>query len=177
MRKLSLCLLALMLSLLGRQPHAHAQAPAGGIEVTFPAGWNLVSLPAGTSLSGIPGPLYTFQSSDAGYETVQPAQGTRTGFGYWAYFPADTTLTLAAGTNAPTQIPLPAGQWVMLGDPSGTQWANIAGVDAAYYYDTRSGYTSGLNCVAQCTNVAPSEGVWVYSAEGTTLTIALNPMP
>lgn len=177
MRKGATCLLALMLALLGRQPHGHAQTLTSGIEVTFPAGWNLVSLPAGTSLSGIAGPLYTFQPGDTSYETVQPAQGTRSGVGYWAYFPADTTVTLATGNNAPMQMPLPAGQWVMIGDPSGAQWATVSGTDAAYYYDTRSGYTSGVNCISQCTNIAPSEGVWVYSAAGATLTITLNPMP
>ena len=158
---------------------------SGAHTVTYSPGWNLVALPAGTNLSGLAGPLYTWQAGDTGYETIQLSQGTKTGLGYWAYVPARTTLTLAAGSNTSTQISLPAGQWDMIGDPSGSEFAIVNGVDVAYAYDPINGYTSALGCgvapapgiVVHCAVLSPGEGAWIYSAAGSTVNISMVTAP
>jgi hypothetical protein len=178
-RKLVIPRIALVLLLPGPGGHARAQTPPAGMGIEFSAGWNVVSLPAGTNLSGVQGPLYTLQPGDTSYEAVQPSQGTKNGVGYWAYFPAPTLIYLGAGSTAPMQVSLPAGQWVMLGDPSGTgdNWATISGIDATYHYDSQYGWLFGLNCSPRCTIIAPAEGVFVYSAAGGTATITVMPPP
>lgn len=182
MAKLAIAVFALALIVLGSGGHALAQTPTPPQTVTYAAGWNLVAFPAGTSLAGIQGSLYTWQPGDTSYEIVQPSQGAKNGLGYWVYFPSKTTVTLAAGSNATMQVTLPAGQWAMLGDPSGTEFASIQGMDAAYTYNPAGGYSANVSCGLPvpgvvCAQLGPGDGVWVYSAAGATISIALHPFP
>jgi hypothetical protein len=117
-------------------------------------------VPLGTNIPGPLGPIYTWQAGDMAYEMVQnPQQGT----GYWVYFAMPTSVTLKF--TGPLQItkPLPAGQYIMVGNP-GNAAAILRGADAAYLYDPTTGY--------QLTDqIPPGEGAWVISQAGGTLTI------
>lgn len=178
LQKLTIALVVLVGFLLSQHHPAAAQTPTAGLSIAFPAGWNLVSFPAGTSLSSLPGPLYTLQPGDTNYEVVQPSQGSKNGVGYWAYFAAPTTLILGAGSTASMQVALPPRQWAMLGNPSGgSEFAKISGIDSACYYDPRSGYNCGPCTVAQCVQLNPGQGAWVYSASGGIATISLVEFP
>ena len=173
--------LAALLLVLGRGGFARAQAPTAPQTFTYSAGWHLAAFPSGTNLSAITGPLYTWQPGDTSYETVQPSQGAKNGLGYWAYFASPTTITLAAGSNTPTQLNLPAGQWAIAGDPSGAEFAMISGIDMAYTYDPTNGYVSVLGACGgaapppgvtpHCAFLSAGQGVWIYSAAGSTVSI------
>lgn len=141
------------------------QAQSTGSTVTYQPGWNLVALPPGTVLTGADGPLYTYQAGDTNYETVQQGQATTSAYGYWAYFTTATTETLAAGSNAAATVTAPAGQYIMVGNPSGSQSASVSGADIVYGFDTAA------NNYAVTTTLAPGQGAWVYSASGGTITI------
>lgn len=173
-------LLATLLLVLGRGSSARAQAPIAPQTLTYSAGWHLVAFPSGTNLSGIVGPLYTLQPGDTSYETIQTSQGTKNGLGYWAYFASPTAITLAAGTTTQVQLNLPAGEWAMVGDPSGTEFAVINGIDAAFTYDPTNGYVSALGCgpattpgiTSHCALLSSGQAAWIYSAAGSTVSIA-----
>ncbi len=150
-------------------PAATPATNSDGASLTFPAGWNLVSLPPDTDLSTISGPLYTWQPGDTDYETIDPANGTSYGFGYWAYFSASTQVTLGSGKTDFFALLAPAGQYVMLGDPSGTEAAVITGADIAYIYDPVAGQYGAGDIIT------PGQGAWVYSANGGPVTV--TPMP
>lgn len=133
----------------------------GGIKVTYPAGWNLVAIPPNTQIPGPLGPVYTWQAGDTAYETVQnPQQGQ----GYWVYFNTATTATLSSGSPQTFSTRLPAGQYIMVGNP-GSFPATVRGADVVYAYDPASGYK-------QTTTLAPGQGAWVLSNSGGTVTIS-----
>jgi hypothetical protein len=130
----------------------------------YGAGWNLIAAPAGTDLSGATGPLYTLQPGDSGYQTVQQSTGTLTGLGYWADFSATATVGLAAGSNAPYSVDAPAGQFVMIGDPSGTEPATVSGADDVWTYTPPTGYV-------QSARLTPGQGAFAVSLGGGTITV------
>lgn len=140
-------------------------APSIARQIPGLRGWNLVAGPPGTDFSAAQGELYTFQAGDVGYEGVQPGRGTTAGYGYWAYFSSQAEVQLAAGTDAPQSITSTAGQWVLIGDPSGTLAATIRGADLVYRpADVPGGY--------QPTAIlAPGQGAWAYSAQGGAITL------
>lgn len=149
-------------------PAARAQAPTpitSGSAVTYATGWNLVAFPGGTDLSQVTGPFYTWQPADTNYETIDPTQqATSSGFGYWAYFSSSTTLTLGAGSNDFYAVLAPAAQYIMIGNPSGTESAVVSGADAVDSYDPVAGYgTSPI--------LNPGQGAWVISNSGGPITV------
>jgi hypothetical protein len=135
--------------------------PGRGVNVSYPAGWNLIAVPENTMLPAPQGPLYTFQAGDTAYETVQ---NTQSGLGYWAYFSSPATATLASGSPQSVTKSLPAGQYVMLGNP-GSFPATVKGADVVYAYDPATGYQ-------QTTTLQPGQGAWVLSTNGGTVTIS-----
>jgi hypothetical protein len=150
----------------GSPQPAQGAAPAAGataISASYPAGWNLIALPPGTSLTGTQGPLYTLQPGDSTYETIQSSAAGMSGFGYWAYFAGTTTLPVAAGGGS-YSVRAPAGQFIMVGDPSGSLPARISGADLAYTYDPVSGYQ-------QTTRLTPGKGALVIAVAGGTITV------
>lgn len=163
-----LALLAGSLLLVGA-PSARAQTPAPataspGNTVTYAAGWNLVAFPQLTDLSQVAGPLYTMQAGDTDYETIDPTQGTQTGFGYWAYFASSGSVTLNdAGPFFATLAP--AGSYIMVGNPSGTSSAVVSGADLVYTYDPVAGYN-------QTPILNPGQGAWVLSYAGAPITVS-----
>ena len=168
-KRLAISVVVLLTVLLGTA-RGNARAQGSGSAVIYPAGWNLIAAPPGSDLSGALPPLFTLQSGDATYENIDPSQ-TAEAAGYWAYFPVDTTVALAAGDASPYTVQPPAGQYVMLGNPSGTVAAQISGADLVYRYDPVNGYQ-------RATTLLPGQGAWVESGVGGPITITpLVPAP
>jgi PKD repeat protein len=143
-----------------------ATATPTGPSVLYPTGWNLVAGATGQTFPGASGPLYTFQAGDTDYETLPQGSPISAGRGYWAYFNAPTNVPLAASTQSSITVNAPAGQFIMVGNPSQTQTMTVRGADVVYLFDpTANMYTA--NTVLQ-----PGKGAWVYSEAGATITIA-----
>jgi hypothetical protein len=138
-------------------------SPQPGPQVVYGGGWNLIGVPDGTVLPPTDA-LYTWQTSANSYAT---ATATQAGKGYWAFFPNNSNPIFLPQTSpsAPTlRINLPAGQWVMIGNPY-SQTASVSGADVVFAYDPMSGYRS-------VTTLAPGLGAWAFSASGGTVVIA-----
>jgi plastocyanin len=140
-----------------------ALAPSTGLSVSYGAGWNLVSGPAGMILSGTSGPLYTLRAGDTAYETVPAGTPLAANVGYWAYFNGPSTETLALSAATPVSIPLPAGQYVLIGNSSSMPMT-VAGADSVLTYDPLRGYQSA-------TVLQPGQGAWAYSRAGGALSM------
>lgn len=137
-----------------------------GPSVLYPTGWNLVAGATGQTFPGASGPLYTFQAGDTNYETLPQGSPISAGRGYWAFFNAPTNVPLIASTQSSITVNVPAGQFIMVGNPSQTQTMTVRGADVVYLFDpTANNYTAS--------NVLPpGKGAWVYSDAGATITIA-----
>lgn len=146
---------------------ARAAAPVraqSGIGVTYHAGWNLIGGPDGTTLSGA-ATLVTMGPGDPDYVRL-PSQGPIAGGrGYWAYFAADTTITLAGAGQASIQVPAPPGQYIMIGNPSGVQSAVVSGADDVEIWDNASG------TYQRTTVLGVGQGGWAMSRAGGVVTI------
>ena len=130
-----------------------------GAEVTYPPGWNLVGVPTGTFLtepcvSDFPAlqppcppvppnaprtisVVYTWDTDGTAYQPVQPGGTDRLlegGTGYWVYFHETAPNTLPATSPQTVTRPLPAGRFVLIGNP-GTTPTTVSGADAVYVYD------------------------------------------
>jgi plastocyanin len=140
-------------------------------QVLYHAGFNIVGVPSGATLSSATA-IYALSADGSGYEAVDPGRPLDGGKGYWAYFTADTTANIPDGSNAPISLTAPAGQWLLVGDPSGTSPAMVTGADAVYTYDPVAGqYTA-------TTRLLPGQGAWAISLRGGTITITPGqPMP
>jgi hypothetical protein len=133
----------------------------GANTIVYPAGWNLVA-GTGLPLMGSDGPLYTFDPAAGSYQTVPAGTRLTPGAGYWAFFdcPTQRSLPVVAPQQASPQ--LPAGKWVMIGDPNFSP-VSVSGADVVYIYLPGSGYE-------QATTLQPGQGAWAYSAAGGTVT-------
>ncbi|HLZ69252.1 MAG TPA: hypothetical protein VKV26_05005 [Dehalococcoidia bacterium] len=177
----SLLWLPLLLFLAGGRaaPHtgvAQTATPTGGpppLLIPYSAGWNLISVTQAGA--GIPEnvQLYTLAPGGMTYAAVSPTD-TKPGVGYWAYFPTDNHVllipqTLCQSCGAPlSPITLPAGQWVMTGDPI-TAPVTLTGADAVYVYGASTGQYQ------QSTRLYPGQGAFAYSAAGSKLTFSYGP--
>jgi len=144
------------------------------LQVAYAGGWNLVGVPSETTLSGFDpqgrstgpvGPLLTSQPAGGGYQSAPAGTNFQPGLGYWAYFAAPTTVSLASSGPQSLSATIPPGQYVMVGNP-GQAAVTISGADAIYTYDT-----TGNTYVATST-LDPGQGALVYSARGGAITIA-----
>jgi hypothetical protein len=142
-----------------------AASPGSGT-ASYAAGWNLVAGPAGTIFTGAVGPLYTYQAGDTAYEAVPGTTASVGGRGYWAYFTQPATVVLAGPSAPSASVPAPAGQWVMVGNPSATMPAHVSGADLLFGYDPASGGYAAI------TTLAPGHGAWAISFSGGTIGIA-----
>lgn len=131
-----------------------------GISVTYQPGWNLIALPPGAYIPGPLGPLYTFQAGNTDYQVAQNGQS---GLGYWAYFSTPTTAVLPLTLPDSVTLQLPAGQFIMVGNPS-SKTATVSGADIVYTYSPTDGYQA-------TTTLQPGQGAWVFSYNGGTVTI------
>jgi hypothetical protein len=154
-RSIGLVLLAGLLGGTAGYAPSEAQVSATGVSVTYARGWNLVSTPPGTA--GLPpAPFYALLPGDPSYEL---AEVPPTSEGYLAYFPASATVSLGPGSHVPVAVPAPAGQWVTIGNPSGTTPAAIMGASIALAYDPTAGYRP-------VSVLAPGQGAWAVSFNG-----------
>lgn len=177
MQKLCFVLVVLaMLVTLANVPatsFSHAQVPPATL--AYPAGWSIIGVPVGTAITGNIGALYTYQAGDSDYEVLPVGTELQPELGYWAYFPHKSEVQLAPsvasanvnGLPAPTTLVLPAGQWVMVGDPYGLP-VTITGMDRLLFYSGTQGYV-------QVSGLEPGEGGWAYSAAGGSA--VLSPQP
>jgi len=145
---------------------AQSEPPPGYTVIS--AGWNLIST-AGAATLRLPsafGPLYTLQAGDKEYEALGLDQLQR-GAGYWAFFRDNTAVRLPPSADESYSVDVPAGQWIMVGNPSTAASARIAGADTAFVYSPLSGYR-------QDTLVPVGYGAFVYSASGGTITVEVR---
>jgi hypothetical protein len=102
----------------------------------LPQGWNLVAVPNGT----VPGDgALTLQANDTGYEMVPTGTPLVAGLGYWVFVPNQSAVPLASGAST-ANITAPAGQFIMVGDPSGILPATVTGADVLVGFDPAHGY-------------------------------------
>lgn len=136
-----------------------------GQPVSYAAGWNLIGGPTGSIVTGSASPLYTFRAGDTTDESVPTSTALTGGTGYWAYVPSATTSTIAMIGATTVTVPLPAGQFVLIGNP-GDATATVTGADEVLVYDPAS------NGYAPASVLQPGQGAWAYSQSGGTATIA-----
>lgn len=142
------------------QVASNTPPPGPTTGVTYQPGWNLIAVPAGTTFPGSLGTIYTFQAIDAVYQTPP---NPVTGIGYWAFFSTPTTASIPLTGPQTTVKALPAGHWIMIGNPGNTP-ATVMGADIVYAYSAGAGYQS-------TTMLQPGQGVWVISVNGGTVTV------
>jgi len=142
---------------------AHPSGPA----ITYPAGWNLIAAPQGTPFPRTDGPLYTFQPGDTSYESLTPSSTFQAGVGYWAYFATPMTITLSGVSTTSAAVQIPAGDWVLVGNPSSTASVNIHDATSAF------GWAPQTSSYEQVSSLAPGEAAWV--SVGQTDVVALEP--
>ncbi len=139
----------------------------GGVTISTSPGWNLVGGPTGTTVNGNSGALYTYQAADTTYESLSVGTPLQGSLGYWAYFNTPGSLSLPPVGPQSQTVSLPAGHWVMIGNP-GTSPVTVTGADIVYTYNasitTGSPYTS-------TTTLQPGQGAWAISNNGGTATI------
>lgn len=142
-----------------------------GITVTYPAGWNIVGGPTGTVLTGASGSIYTLTPGTSSYVTLPAGTPLQGGSGYWTFFPSPTTVTLAATAATSTTLALPAGTFVLIGNPSNTT-VSVTGYGATVLiYDPTSGAYS------QTSQLNAGQGAWAASATGGQLGIGTGIAP
>jgi len=151
------------------QPNPAGQPP---LPQLYSAGWNLVAV---TQRGDRPpsSALYTLALGGAEYQVV--AGETRPGVGYWAYFPTDNrSFIVPVGfceqcPAAVQPIPLPAGQWVMIGNPyTAPVPITVRGADIVDVYDPTTGMYQ------QTTQLVPGQGAFAYSSAGGVLTFGVT---
>jgi PKD repeat protein len=140
-------------------------APPPGPAVSYAGGWNLIGGPTGSVVTGNTGPLYTFGAGDTSYEMLPSGSTLTGGAGYWANFPAATNSTIAMSGPTSVAAQLPAGQFVMIGNP-GNAPATVSGADLLLIYSPAS------NNYTQTTVLQPGQGAWAFSFGGGTATIS-----
>lgn len=146
-------------------PGSANPAPAGSTTVTYAAGWNIVAGPSGATFSQAAGALNTLQAGDSDYETLAAGAPVAAGRGYWAFFSRPVTMTLGGSSAGSVSLSAPAGQWILVGNPSATAPATVRGADLVYLWDPAANQYSQ-------TNVLPvGRGAWVYSFTGATVTV------
>jgi PKD repeat protein len=145
---------------------ATAMITQAGPIVSYGPGWNLVGGPAGTIFSQASGPLFTFPANSTTYQVLPNTTPVQAGAGYWAFFNQRSTVTLAGNGTTTATINVPAGQFVMIGNPSGTQAVSINGADLAVSWDPQA------NAWKDVSSLAPGAGAWVYVSGGGVVSLA-----
>jgi hypothetical protein len=138
----------------------------GGGTATYPPGWNIVGVPDGTVF---PVDTWIWEPRRGQYSRVPAGAPLSSGRGYWAYFTATQSVPLAAGGPSEVRTVAPAGDWVLIGDPSAASGATIAGADAVYSYDPATGVYNLAN------SLGPGAGAWAISARGGTIVVTARP--
>jgi hypothetical protein len=139
----------------------------------YQPGWNIV---AGNALHllgrtdgrdhGMPGAtdslIYGLNREGIGYTTPTSESELINGQGYWVHFVKQSNAALSVQPGNTGGYTLPAGHWVLIGNPDVTT-VQVSGADVLYIYDPTSGYQPA-------TSLAPGQGAVAYSAPGGVLT-------
>lgn len=136
-----------------------------GPTVTYAQGWNLVGGPSGQTFTQADGPLYSYPAGATAYTAVPNTTPISGGQGFWAYFSQSTTVALTGTSSSTASVSAPAGQYIMVGNPSTTQTLTIHGADVAYTW------SPSANSYSQATSLTPGQAAWVYVAAGGTVTV------
>jgi hypothetical protein len=146
--------------------------------VFYRPGWNLIAGTTGdittarTIIVGTDAPLYTLQAGDTSYESIPSSTPLEPGIGYWAHFPlARSEVLPPVYRPQPTTKSVPAGQWVMIGNPFAIT-ADVSGADAVYSYSALLGSTG----YQSTTQLEAGQGGWAYSAAGGAITFTPTPL-
>ena len=142
------------------------QSTPTGPSVTYSTGWNLIGAPAGTTVTQASGVLYTYEAGDTAYESLPNTSPVVGGRGYWAYFTAPTTVTLNGTSASSAGIAAPAGQWVMVGNPSTSTSVTVRGADVVYAWNVSTGAYQAT------TTLSPGQGAWAIILNGGTVTVS-----
>ncbi len=132
---------------------------------TYQAGWNLVGGPTGATFTQANGPLYLLPPGAANYVALPNTQAVSAGQGYWAYFNTATTVNLTGTTTLPATVTAPAGQYIMISNPSPTQTVTVTGADIVYTFDPT------INNYTVATTLKPGQGAFAFSNAGGTITL------
>lgn len=148
-------------------PTTAAVSPApSGPAATYQTGWNLVAGLPGVTLSNIVGGPLAYQPLQGSYQSVDPSQ-LQGGQGYWVNFSTPTTVNVAATGAQPAPVSLPAGDYVLLGNSSGTT-VTVSGADEIWTYNPTS------SAYAQTTTLNPGQAGWAYSTAGATASFTVT---
>jgi hypothetical protein len=134
--------------------------------IAYGPGWNLVSGPGGSTLAGATGSLYTLQPGDTDYRSFPIDSTLQAGWGYWAYFPNGGSLASSSDGNR-YSVSLMNGAWTMVGDPSASLPATVAGADQVLLYTAASGYQP-------FSFIPPGQAAWI-SGSGTVSVSVVSP--
>jgi hypothetical protein len=135
-----------------------------GLTIVYPSGWNIIAAPQGTNFGSSSGSLFTLQPGDNGYESTTIGAQLKSGAGYWLYSSGVQATLPAPQGGASATVQLPAGQWILIGDPGSTV-ANVSGADQVLVFDPVSG------SYKQATQLQPGQGAWAMSNGGGNATI------
>jgi PKD repeat protein len=141
-----------------------ASTPTGPT-VTYQPGWNMVAGPAGTSFSQAQNPLYTIQLGTNQYQTQPNTQPVAAGAGYWAFFPAVTTVTLTGTSSTTSSVFVAAGTYAFVGNSSTTQTLTVRGPDACFLYNPTS------NSYSIVSTLSPGQACAAFSTDGANVTV------
>lgn len=136
--------------------------------ILYQPGYELIAGPTGTLVSGVAGSLYTIDLQSGQFKAVDPTLPLQGGVGYFANFTDLTNVRLAPDDGQPATINAPAGQWLLVGNPSDYNDAAVQGADLVYGYDPQAGYI-------QESTLPPGQGALVYSANAGP--IVVRPLP
>ena len=159
----ALAALALLTAASDLAPHT-----ARAATILYQPGYELIAGPTGTVVHGVAGSLYTIDPKSGQFVAIDPSQALQSGVGYFADFTDLTNVRLAPDDGQPATIQAPAGQWLLVGNPSDYNDATVEGADLVYGYDPQAGYV-------QESTLPPGQGALVYSANGGT--IVVRPLP
>lgn len=137
-----------------------------GLTVMYHAGWNLVAGPRGTGFAAASGSLLTYLPGDSSYESFPPSQLTYNGYGYWAYFPRDTTIVLNGGSGKFYSVDAPAGEWFLIGNENGTTPMRVIGAASVQTYDPQSGQYQSTSVLQ------PGQAAWVQPDRNAFIAVA-----
>jgi len=138
-----------------------------GEPVTFNPGWDIVAGPAGTVITGNVGPMYAFGPGSTTYTVVPQGTPLQAGMGYWAYFEAPASTSLAFTSAGASEAALPPGQFVLIGNPGDTV-ATVSGASMVLTWNG-SQYT-------QVSQLNPGQGAWAFSWAGVQAAIIPSPI-
>lgn len=128
-------------------------------------GWNLISTGTAVTLDvpSAESPLYTLQPGSDAYQALTWA-GLRPGYGYWAFFRENTAVRLPPSSQQRYSVDAPPGQWIMVGNPSTSGSARVAGADQVLVYSPLTGYRDDAL-------IPVGYGAFVRSVDGGTITV------